>query len=703
MSNFANAHDFNIGVMNVDASTHVCRGEGPPRTPRELLYSKIAAGAIHDSEERCDAPTCHPETRKAVQEDIMSWMRHDDEDKSFLWLSGPAGAGKTAIAGSIAEACEAEGLLAATFFFSSSTGSENRRYKRYLVPTLAYQLAQLDGFESYEEQLLSVVQRPSVFNKHVKGQLDSLILKPMRNLCRQGTSFPSGTVIIIDGVDEIEAGHSRVMMHAEARVENEKEQEEVLGALLQASNDIGFPFRFFVVSRPERVIQEFFALKADRITHKLFLDNKYDPESDITLYFTAKFAEIRRRYGLPSSWPSKEDLQTLVETASGQFIYAATVIRFLCSTKHPDPRDRLRAILDWRSQDADALKPLDALYTRILLSSPDVALTGKWFGIIHHLGRTPALFLRLLLQDFEGQVEYLMENLASIVHSPALDDPDTAFSFYHKSFVDFLQSDRCDTTLRSAFSHSLEFYSKRYVSVFKAKSTVVPSTKAQWSLFLDSFLENMVIANSYHPPPDETSQHELTNCDVVWWVSEIITASSTQTALAAGRISYLFDISHEHCAHHLGFAYCMNSCKHWRANILRACRPLGCTLPDAVVLLRERMWYASMEMGVSRSPPGLTVDCFEIPTTDQLGSADTPREITQYTPDEDYMLLCKLADEMFQRLPDGWIEEYNVEVRRDMDRRFDALAHHLDRIQRELGMTPESNSTPKVGGSADDS
>ncbi|TEB23117.1 hypothetical protein FA13DRAFT_1582030, partial [Coprinellus micaceus] len=76
----------------------------------------------HDSKERCDAPKCCKDTRIAVCQDIASWMRHGDEGDTtqrIMWLSGPAGAGKTAIAGSMAELSEDEGSLAATFFFSS--------------------------------------------------------------------------------------------------------------------------------------------------------------------------------------------------------------------------------------------------------------------------------------------------------------------------------------------------------------------------------------------------------------------------------------------------------------------------------------------------------------------------------------------------------------------------------------------------------
>ena len=54
----------------------------------------------------------------------------------ILHLTGPAGTGKTAIAGSIADTCDEEGLLAGSFFFASFVASETRRSKRCLVATL---------------------------------------------------------------------------------------------------------------------------------------------------------------------------------------------------------------------------------------------------------------------------------------------------------------------------------------------------------------------------------------------------------------------------------------------------------------------------------------------------------------------------------------------------------------------------------------
>ncbi|KAF8961165.1 hypothetical protein BDZ97DRAFT_1829847 [Flammula alnicola] len=56
-----------------------------------------APGAFHDSEDRYDPPKCHPRTRAAIIKKTMGCVKDDRKVTLFLWLRGPAGAGKSAI------------------------------------------------------------------------------------------------------------------------------------------------------------------------------------------------------------------------------------------------------------------------------------------------------------------------------------------------------------------------------------------------------------------------------------------------------------------------------------------------------------------------------------------------------------------------------------------------------------------------------
>ncbi|KAF5323178.1 hypothetical protein D9619_013733 [Psilocybe cf. subviscida] len=68
---------------------------------------------MHNSGERFDAPTCHEETRIALQEDLLGWADElvNDLNNLVTWLYGPAGSGKSAIAQTVAQKLHARGSL----------------------------------------------------------------------------------------------------------------------------------------------------------------------------------------------------------------------------------------------------------------------------------------------------------------------------------------------------------------------------------------------------------------------------------------------------------------------------------------------------------------------------------------------------------------------------------------------------------------
>ena len=81
--------------------------------------------ATYDSQERHPAPRCLPGTRKEVLEKIETWAKAGSEGKRILWLHGPAGARKSAIAQTVAETCAGRGELAAGFFFAPTVATRN--------------------------------------------------------------------------------------------------------------------------------------------------------------------------------------------------------------------------------------------------------------------------------------------------------------------------------------------------------------------------------------------------------------------------------------------------------------------------------------------------------------------------------------------------------------------------------------------------
>ena len=140
---------------------------------------------------------------------------------------------------------------------------------------------------------------------------------------------------------------------------------------------------------------------------------------------------------IPSTWPTNDVLSTLVRESSGQFIFAATVVKYISSNRH-QPMRRLEIILDMQpSRNDRPFAELDALYMGILSSVEDVKATLRLLGvlILCNLSRkTPKVMGEFMFLD-PDEVERLLLDLASVVECV---DMDTEIQMLHASFPDFL-------------------------------------------------------------------------------------------------------------------------------------------------------------------------------------------------------------------------------------------------------------------------
>jgi hypothetical protein len=101
---------------------------------RSLPY---ATDALFNSYARRHEPTCRPNTRVDILQNISQWADSDNLQCLF-WLSGIAGAGKSTIAHTIARDYFEQGRLAASFFFSRGGGDASNA--SHFVTTIALQL-----------------------------------------------------------------------------------------------------------------------------------------------------------------------------------------------------------------------------------------------------------------------------------------------------------------------------------------------------------------------------------------------------------------------------------------------------------------------------------------------------------------------------------------------------------------------------------
>ena len=292
----------------------------------ELLQQHIAPGAFHNSGERYDPPKCHPHTRRAVLKEIIDWMKDPNKVALILWLYGPAGAGKSAIAQTIAELLEEAGLLAAAFFFSRNAAG--RDDETPLVATLVYQLVKSIP-EIRAPVLEAIEQDPALFSCSIQAQIQALIIKPLNAVSNDKKLAPTllsrPRLIILDGLDECRTTLA---------------QTHILNAFSTAVKNLHIPLCFLIASRPEHDIRQAFNDQncLSPLSFSIALDDTYQPDDDIRVFLQSTFDEIKRnhpsRAHLPASWPSWEDIGRLVRKSSGQFIFASTVAKYINSRHH---------------------------------------------------------------------------------------------------------------------------------------------------------------------------------------------------------------------------------------------------------------------------------------------------------------------------------------------------------------------------------
>ncbi|KAF5318668.1 hypothetical protein D9619_010911 [Psilocybe cf. subviscida] len=401
------------------------------KSAMDHLKEAVAHTAFHNSGERFDPPRCHPNTRVAVLDMIKKWALRMDpytRDAPILWLSGAAGAGKSAITQTLAERFHSMGLLVASFFFGRSDSTRN--HARSLVSTIVYQLySSLPPPE--QSRILAVIDRdPLIFTKSLFAQFEALIVDPLQPLVDSGfwTSANAPHLIIIDGLDEcLDRGMQR----------------NVLLLLSASVRQFHLPLTFLLASRPEHDIQAMFSsLDFLPIHTRLFLDDTYLPDHDIELFLRDQFAKCRTthpfRQMIPPDWPSDDVVQQIIRKSSGQFIYASVVAKYVNSSRHR-PHHQLDVVLNLRPASRDLpFSELDALYNHIFSSVDNIdrILEVISFHIIFgNLLYISVIDIERILSLEVGEVTILLRDLGSVI---AYDKPGWPLTILHASLVDYL-------------------------------------------------------------------------------------------------------------------------------------------------------------------------------------------------------------------------------------------------------------------------
>jgi len=247
-----------------------------------------------------------------------------DADLSVLWLYGPSGVGKTAIAQNIADVCREEGGLLASFFFSRD--EPLRDNSEYLIASLAYQIAYY--IPAVRERIEDAVEAdPLIFDRSLEVQFKALVVAPLQWLVDIGevkkVSLPY--LITLDGLDECMDGTRAQILYL------------ILG--LAKSKKFTSPLLFLVTSRCTRDISlVLHSTKVQDTVTRIRLEDDYQSKKTDERYREKKAAKNRETHNsgpfAPADRPNENVKKIPVPKLSKKVIYPTTADKYLPSPPH---------------------------------------------------------------------------------------------------------------------------------------------------------------------------------------------------------------------------------------------------------------------------------------------------------------------------------------------------------------------------------
>ncbi|KAJ7589529.1 hypothetical protein C8J56DRAFT_34798 [Mycena floridula] len=401
---------------------------GPAKNLNDLV--RHDTGYNSHEREREEASICAPETRKEVLAELDKWAQgHGDP---VCWLYGPAGAGKSTIAHTVALDCDEMKCLGFSYFFS-------RRYTTRsnlsaFVPSFVYTLAQCTGLSSIEDSVNKAIKsNVGLFHQRLEGQLMSMvnIISPILSATRP--SHP--IVIVIDGLDEYNKDEGKIPL------------KELVQFLINTVVKL-LHFRILFTSRPEAEITGLF--KSFPLTCRMALQD-FSAIADVENYLLSEFHKIAERHDLGADWPGPDTVHSLAEKSEGIFAYASTLVRFI-DDKYRHPRQNLEIAKCTH-------KGLDSLYIQVLQEAknyPNFELVIGAVALLHH-NHNITLFPSLLRLRSVEDVQWALRGCLSVMIVPHLDNSKgwPIIQLYHTSLQDLLRDPDChkDQFFRPATVH----------------------------------------------------------------------------------------------------------------------------------------------------------------------------------------------------------------------------------------------------------
>lgn len=237
-------------------------------------------------------------------------------------------------------------LLGAPFFCRRD--DPDLRHPEGVFNTIVYRLA--SHYDSYGLAVASAIEsNMQLPDSPLEQRYVQLVERPL-NAHKAEKNTPSNLVIVVDALDECEPGHYRQLL---------------LTYLYNMSRLVPW-LKVIITSRPEHSIKAL--LDSLDITSITTLNLNYETSNDVYAFIQRRMHGIALECDLPE-WP-QDDIEALSARASGLFIWAETVGKFIESGSNPNAR--LRRILEG-TESAPGYQRLDLLYTNAIRSGMDTS------------------------------------------------------------------------------------------------------------------------------------------------------------------------------------------------------------------------------------------------------------------------------------------------------------------------------------------
>ena len=294
--------------------------------------------------------TCLPGTWVQLVDDILGHI-HDLQPDSphILWLSGPAGTGKSSVANSIALHMDSLGRLAASFRFNHNEAAQTPDIS---IGCLCHQISHFDPM--LKSAVLAALQRHGP-NISCHAQTKKLLV----DLISDKVEIVGSIVIVIDALDESSSDDVPV---------NGITHEDLMHIVTEDLAHLPCFVKIIITSWEEGSLVTLMS-QCGLCKHLQIID-ALNVEEDIMQYIHDRLNKIHHSQGRPHDWLTEKQIQELACYCDSLFICATVALQFIEGQPGTNPNVQLKTLLDSSCRlGSQAEAKLDALYKTVLEQS----------------------------------------------------------------------------------------------------------------------------------------------------------------------------------------------------------------------------------------------------------------------------------------------------------------------------------------------